>query len=207
MPWTDANVGDDAAVKHVISECVNSALATVALHAHFLVRTWLKAQGAALMLSTFASLERPHLHSRHVVTFTVSTRRNTFSTTPDHMGAPPLHSGPFGHPAFQSPLTSHEPNPHLGGSRRGTTSIRQVSVPQKVPLRKARRSPCSQVRLTILALDDWLHRCSSKREKQVSFLPEFITLKEKTPRHTLRTKARGDMLQDSHTSGYRAETE
>ena len=51
-------------------------------------------------------------------------------------------------------------------------------------------------------MDDWLHRCSSRREKQVSFSLEFITLKEKTD----RTDARGDLFQDTHASGNRAET-
>ena len=47
------------------------------------------------------------------------------------MGAPPQHSGPFGHPALQSPLTRSRAQLHLGGDQRGATSIRHVSVPHK----------------------------------------------------------------------------
>ena len=107
--------------EHVISECVNSALATVASHAHFLVRTWLKAQGAALMLSTFASFRKTsspfspcrHLHSLIQTQHIFHNTRHFATSFADHMEAPPQHSGPFGHPAFQSPLIGHEPNPTL----------------------------------------------------------------------------------------------
>ena len=141
---------------------------------------------------------RPHLHSRHVVTFTVSTRRSTSSTTPS-TSSPPTRTT-WKHlrntvdrftilpSRVHSQVTS--PTPPWRLSARRTLLRRQVSVPHIIPLRKSRRSPCSRVRFTILALDDWLHRCSSTREKQVSFSPEFITLKEKTPRHTCRTEAR-----------------
>ena len=57
MSWTDSGVGEDAVVKHVTSECANSTPTTLAPHAHFLVRTWLKPQGAALVLSTFCPQE------------------------------------------------------------------------------------------------------------------------------------------------------
>ena len=133
MSWTDAGVGDDAVVKHVTSECVNSTPTTVASHAHFLVRFWLMAQGAALMLSTFAS------------------KKSLISIC--------AMSSPSQSPPDAAHFAQHPALGHL-------------------------------VRLTIRALDDWLHRCSSRRQKQVSFSPQFITLKEKPPRHTDRTEAR-----------------
>ena len=184
-------------VKHVISECVNSALATVASHTHFLVGAWLKAQGAALMLSTFASLDLIFIRAMS----SPSQSPPDAAHLPQHPAPPHLLRGPHGSTSgntvdrftilpsrVHSQVTS--PTPPWRLSARRTLLRRQVSVPHIIPLRKSRRSPCSRVRFTILAMDDWLHRCLSTREKQVSFSPEFITLKEKTPRHTCRTEAR-----------------
>ena len=152
-----------------------------------------------------------HRHSLHQTQHTLHSTQHLLTSYADHMEAHPLHSGPFGSLAIRSPLTGYEPNPTLAvisaqDTPANATSRRQVSVPHKIQLRKSRRSPCSRVRWTIRALDDWLHRCSSRREKQVSFSLEFITLKEKTPRHTDRTEARGDLFQDTHASGNRAES-
>ena len=142
MSWTDSGVGDDAVVKHVTSECVSSTPTTVAPHAHFLVRTWLKPQGAALVLSTFFVLEKISSPSRHVVTLTVSTRRSTLCTAPSTCSLPTRttwrhHRFTVGRLAvLSSRVCSQNASPtppwRLSALRthlRNATSRRQVSVP------------------------------------------------------------------------------
>ena len=130
-----------------------------------------------------------------------------------HQQPLPFDAAPV--PQHQRTPTSyadHKVNPqaqlHLGGHKHrahAEPNIKKNKFLLHILLRRSQR-PCLRVRLTMLALDDWRHRYSSRKVRQVSPLQEFITLKENSTSHSPH-RAQGKLLQDTHTSGNRAGTE
>ena len=191
-------------------------------HAYVLARTL--GQGAAVMLSTFASFKNNFITMRAMFPSVASqshpsdTAHFPLHPAPPHLlrgpqgetqQASPLHSGPFGRLAIQSPVTSYKPNPTLevtstedtpaNPTSRRTSFCSTYNSVEEVPttLSSGEVDESRIVRLASLLLEQKRGTCRPSRS---------LSFSRKTPRHTPHN-AQGNLSQDIHTWGNRAGTE